>query len=123
MAKRKAESDLDVNMQFVNKVGRLEVYVPFKKLMDLDEAVTYAVEKFENRKTPFGDQIVVFLREDDDEEDNEEVTSENVFQVYLPKRFGKYYKTEEDVKKLTNTIKYMNFLGFKNEKYPIIEFR
>ena len=68
-----------MDLSKINKISRLENFLPTKKLMELDIGRDYKITAMKNANTKFGSQIIVSL--------------ENKFSVFLPTRI---YKTLEN---------------------------
>ena len=64
-----------MDLSKINKISRLENFLPTKKLMELDIGRDYKITAMKKANTKFGSQIIVGL--------------DNEFSVFLPTRISK----------------------------------
>ena len=71
-----------MDLSKINKISRLENFLPTKKLMELDIGRDYKITAMKKADTKFGSQIIVGL--------------DNEFSVFLPTRISKALKNNPE---------------------------
>lgn len=91
----------------INKVARLEDFLPTKKIAELENGKTYKITFIKNVQTKFGPQVTVEL--------------DGEFSIFLPSRIGKMlHQDQEQFQELTKVSAenhlYLRYLGGKYQQ-------
>lgn len=88
----------------INKVGRMEHFLPTKKITELNQQKTYKVTNIKLVNTKFGERIVASI--------------EGEFNIFLPARIAKNLQEDEQQMELLNkaiaeNVLHLRYLGGK----------
>lgn len=95
----------------INKISRLDEFMPTKKLMDLDIGKDYKVTELKMVQSKFGSQVVVGI--------------DNAFSVFLPTRISNAFQNDRQqyqqmIETCTDNHLYIRYIGGKYNQFEFV---